>query len=86
MLQVANMLYLEAPAGVGYSYSDDGNYTTNDDVVSNEQNFTLFNQYARLLLFFGGVAGVGGAVGLFLSAVVSLFLTLYGSLVFAFMI
>ena len=42
MLQVANMLYLEAPAGVGYSYSDDGNYTTNDDVVSNEQNFTLF--------------------------------------------
>ena len=56
MLQVANMLYLEAPAGVGYSYSDDGNYTTNDDVVSNEQNFTLFNQYARLLLllFLGG--------------------------------
>ena len=33
LLQVANMLYLEAPAGVGYSYSDDRNYTTDDNVV-----------------------------------------------------
>ena len=28
------MLYLESPAGVGYSYSGDKNYTTNDDIVS----------------------------------------------------
>ena len=28
------MLYLEAPAGVGYSYSADKNYTTDDDQVS----------------------------------------------------
>ena len=27
------MLYLEAPAGVGYSYSTDKNYTTDDDQV-----------------------------------------------------
>ena len=27
------MLYLEAPAGVGYSYSADKNYTTDDDQV-----------------------------------------------------
>ena len=27
------MIYLEAPAGVGYSYSDDKNYTTDDDQV-----------------------------------------------------
>ena len=27
------MLYLEAPAGVGYSYADDKNYTTDDDQV-----------------------------------------------------
>ena len=27
------MIYLEAPAGVGYSYADDKNYTTDDDQV-----------------------------------------------------
>ena len=32
-LQLANMLYLEAPAGVGYSFSDSKNYTTNDTQV-----------------------------------------------------
>ena len=27
------MIYLEAPAGVGFSYSDDKNYKTDDDEV-----------------------------------------------------
>lgn len=31
--KVASVLYIESPAGVGYSYSDDKNYTTNDDQV-----------------------------------------------------
>ena len=31
--KVANVLFLEAPAGVGYSYADDKNYTTDDDTV-----------------------------------------------------
>lgn len=32
--QIANMLYLESPAGVGFSYSDDQKYITNDTEVS----------------------------------------------------
>jgi serine carboxypeptidase-like clade 1 len=29
--QAANVIFLETPLGVGFSYSDDGNYTTNDN-------------------------------------------------------
>ena len=29
----ASVVYIEAPAGVGYSYASDGNTTTNDDLV-----------------------------------------------------
>ncbi|XP_008308464.1 lysosomal protective protein [Cynoglossus semilaevis] len=43
--KIANVLYLESPAGVGYSYSDDGNYTTNDNLVAN-------NNYNALQSFF----------------------------------
>ncbi|XP_028409969.1 lysosomal protective protein-like [Dendronephthya gigantea] len=43
--KVANMLYLESPAGVGFSYSDDKNYTTDDDTVS-------MDNYVALLAFF----------------------------------
>lgn len=32
--KIANVLYVESPAGVGYSYSDDKNYATDDDQVS----------------------------------------------------
>ncbi|KAF7232152.1 hypothetical protein EG68_10627 [Paragonimus skrjabini miyazakii] len=40
----ANVLYLEAPAGVGYSYAKDGNVTTDDDLTS-------LNSYHALLHF-----------------------------------
>lgn len=46
--RAANMLYLEAPAGVGFSYALDGNYTTgDDDVAANNYRFLLgfFEQY-----------------------------------------
>ena len=33
-LQIANILYLESPAGVGFSYSNDKFYATNDTEVS----------------------------------------------------
>uniref|UniRef100_A0AAR2LAP5 Carboxypeptidase n=1 Tax=Pygocentrus nattereri TaxID=42514 RepID=A0AAR2LAP5_PYGNA len=42
---IANMLYLESPAGVGFSYSDDKKYTTNDTEVS-------MNNYLALKEFF----------------------------------
>jgi len=39
--QVANMIYLEAPAGVGFSYSDDRNYTTDDNEVAMNNHLAL---------------------------------------------
>jgi len=32
----ASVVYIEAPAGVGFSYASDGNTTTNDDLVGAE--------------------------------------------------
>lgn len=43
----ANMLYLEAPAGVGYSYADDKNYTTDDDQVANDNYFALKDFFSK---------------------------------------
>ncbi|CAH8582477.1 unnamed protein product [Schistosoma rodhaini] len=42
--KLANVLYLEAPAGVGFSYAVDNNITTDDD-------FTALNNYHALLNF-----------------------------------
>ncbi|XP_045192411.2 lysosomal protective protein-like isoform X2 [Mercenaria mercenaria] len=44
---VANMLYLEAPAGVGYSYSDDKNYTTDDDQVASDNHLALQDFFSK---------------------------------------
>ncbi|KAK1156289.1 lysosomal protective protein-like [Acipenser oxyrinchus oxyrinchus] len=44
---IANMLYLESPAGVGFSYSDNKNYTTNDTEVS-MNNYLALKEFFRL--------------------------------------
>lgn len=72
---VSNMLYLEAPAGVGYSYSDDGNYTTDDDVVAHDNYlalkdfFTKFSEFRKNEFFITGES-YGGVYVPTLSALV----------------
>ena len=44
---VANMIYLEAPAGVGFSYSMDKNYKTDDDQVSYDNFLALKNFFQK---------------------------------------
>ncbi|KAM8867152.1 lysosomal protective protein [Synchiropus picturatus] len=57
---VANVLYLESPAGVGFSYSDDQDYRTNDTEVSMnnylalKEFFRLFPEYKTNQLFLMG--------------------------------
>ncbi|KAG8446534.1 hypothetical protein GDO86_014114 [Hymenochirus boettgeri] len=51
--KIANVLYLESPAGVGFSYSDDKNYKTNDTEVAHnnylalKQFFQLYPQFSK---------------------------------------
>ncbi|XP_063315232.1 lysosomal protective protein-like [Pelobates fuscus] len=45
--KIANILYLESPAGVGFSYSDDKNYVTNDTEVA-ENNYQALKDFFRL--------------------------------------
>uniref|UniRef100_A0A665T6X1 Carboxypeptidase n=1 Tax=Echeneis naucrates TaxID=173247 RepID=A0A665T6X1_ECHNA len=42
--KIANMLYLESPAGVGFSYSDDCKYATDDDQVA-EDNYRALQSF-----------------------------------------
>ncbi|XP_070575245.1 lysosomal protective protein-like isoform X2 [Ptychodera flava] len=56
----ASVIYLESPAGVGFSYSDDGNYTTDDDQVAEDNYqalksfFALYPDFAKLPFFILG--------------------------------
>ncbi|XP_006881646.1 PREDICTED: lysosomal protective protein isoform X2 [Elephantulus edwardii] len=62
---IANMLYLESPAGVGFSYSDDKYYMTNDtDVAQSNYEalkdfFQLFPEYKDNKLFLTGESYAG---------------------------
>lgn len=63
--KIANMIFLESPAGVGYSYSDDGNYFTDDDQTAQDnyaavQNFFVkFPEYLPNPLFLTGESYAG---------------------------
>nr|XP_020467876.1 lysosomal protective protein [Monopterus albus] len=58
--KIANILYLESPAGVGFSYSDDQKYGTNDTEVSManylalKEFFHLFPEFSKNELFLTG--------------------------------
>ncbi|KAM7406184.1 hypothetical protein PAMP_000578 [Pampus punctatissimus] len=45
--KIANVLYLESPAGVGYSYSDDKKYVTDDDQVADDNYKALQSFFAK---------------------------------------
>ncbi|VDM32607.1 unnamed protein product [Hydatigera taeniaeformis] len=49
----ANVVYLEAPAGVGFSFSYDGNVTTDDDLVADNNYFALTNFFEKFPEFKG---------------------------------
>uniref|UniRef100_A0A667YHR5 Carboxypeptidase n=1 Tax=Myripristis murdjan TaxID=586833 RepID=A0A667YHR5_9TELE len=63
--KIANVLYLESPAGVGFSYSDDRNYITNDTEVSMnnylalKEFFRLFPEFQKNELFLTGESYAG---------------------------
>ncbi|XP_011765205.2 lysosomal protective protein [Macaca nemestrina] len=62
---IANVLYLESPAGVGFSYSDDKFYATNDTEVAQsnfealQDFFHLFPEYKNNKLFLTGESYAG---------------------------
>ncbi|XP_020516770.1 cathepsin A-like isoform X1 [Labrus bergylta] len=45
--KIANLLYVESPAGVGYSYSDDQKYATDDDQVADDNYKALQSFFAK---------------------------------------
>uniref|UniRef100_A0A4W3GKW3 Carboxypeptidase n=1 Tax=Callorhinchus milii TaxID=7868 RepID=A0A4W3GKW3_CALMI len=45
--RISNVLYLESPAGVGYSYSDNGNYTTSDTEVAEDNYLALQDFFTK---------------------------------------
>uniref|UniRef100_A0AAQ4QY58 Carboxypeptidase n=1 Tax=Gasterosteus aculeatus aculeatus TaxID=481459 RepID=A0AAQ4QY58_GASAC len=45
--KIANVLYVESPAGVGYSYSDDRKYATDDDQVADDNYKALQSFFAK---------------------------------------
>jgi len=77
--QHAHMLYLEAPAGVGFSYSNDAaDYQTNDDQTASDSAegmqafFTAFPRYRKHSFFIAGESYAGVYVPTLAEAILSL--------------
>lgn len=49
--KIANVLYIESPAGVGYSYSDDKKYATDDNQVAEDNYRALQSFFAKFPAF-----------------------------------
>lgn len=62
---MANVIFLEAPAGVGFSYATDGNVTSSDDQTSAENYaalkmfYSIFPAYRNSELYVGGESYAG---------------------------
>ncbi|EGG16126.1 hypothetical protein DFA_09151 [Cavenderia fasciculata] len=56
--KLGHVLYIESPAGVGFSYNEDGNYTTGDTQTA-EDNLAVVKDYASSPLFVGGESYAG---------------------------
>ncbi|VDO06327.1 unnamed protein product [Rodentolepis nana] len=52
-LLYANVVYIEAPAGVGFSYARDGNVTTDDDMTADNNYFALVHFFQKFPEFKG---------------------------------
>jgi cathepsin A (carboxypeptidase C) len=61
----ASIVYIEAPAGVGYSYTTDGNFTTDDEQMALDnyeglkQFFTLHPSFRHHSVFITGESYAG---------------------------
>jgi hypothetical protein len=78
-VQHAHMLYLEAPAGVGFSYSTDAaDYQTNDDQTASDSAegmqafFAAFPRYRKHAFFIAGESYAGVYVPTLAEAILSL--------------
>jgi carboxypeptidase C (cathepsin A) len=62
---IANMVFIESPVGVGFSYSDDGNYKCDDDRTANEalhatmKFFEMFSEFKKNKFFITGESYAG---------------------------
>ncbi|CAE7624272.1 CTSA, partial [Symbiodinium microadriaticum] len=74
---IVNMLYIEAPVGVGFSYSDNNDYRCNDDRTATENRaaveafYAMFPEYKQNKFFITGESYAGVYVPTLAEAIVN---------------